>query len=331
MKRISLYNESKKKLEELAEYQGVDINKYYTPPTPQQIRNDLAKKNISVAKNDNSDFDIPALFYLFCGHLSDRQFMGNVIKFYNDNSDTQKIMGEVLFGYDPKKTIDHYNSYDALKLEIKRRYPNKIKNEEKWNEYLNGIYQCAHFMVEGKLGGTTLNFNVLLKEPKNSDELKIYLYTLRCIKNNLPGVGVAVCYNWLKECGAVWLAKPDLHIKRVVAALIGQEKGEINSDEDNADKIISEYRKQNIGAMRFPSICGINKNSKLDIDEYVAVYMWEWAKEIREAKIDGDKKCTAYKLDRILYLYCTNGRFYLDDKYNISEGNLLEMISDDSI
>lgn len=342
MNRISLYNEAKKKLEELAEYQGVDINKYYTPPTPQQIRNDLAKKNISVAKSDNSDFDIPALFYLFCGHLSDRQFMGNIIKFYHYNSDTQKIMGEVLFGYDPKKTIDRYNSADALMTEIEKRYPYKIKNENKWTEYLNGIYQCAQWMSNNCLPNEKFEFSVIqsmLNSCDSKTDIREMLYQIRPVwykYKHLTGVGAAVCYNWLKECGAVWLAKPDLHIKRVVAELLKkdlkfEEYEEIEKSKEDmtaiAEKIIDKYLEINPVKKRFPK--GINGSCKLTKDEFIAVYMWEWAKEIREAKIDGDEKCTAYKLDRILYLYCTNGRFYLDDKYNISEGNLLEMISDD--
>ena len=309
MEIVKVYLKAKENLEALAQNQGVDITKYYVPTHTKKYGN-----------------GINYFFYLFCGHLADRQYMGNIIKFYHKNSDTQKIMETILFNYDPKKTINAYNNEENLIQEIKKRYPDKIKNTEKWNEYLTGICECARFLTDGNINGQKISFDDLLNEPKTEDEIKIYLYKLRLIINNITGVGVAVCYNWLKECGAVWLAKPDLHIKRVVAKLLIKEMGIQTFDIDNADKIIDEYRKDNKSAISFPSVKWINKNSKLYADEFVAVYMWKWAQEIRNNS--DDNRCTAYKLDRILYLYCTNGHFYLDDDNDISEDGLLGMIDE---
>lgn len=311
MNRVEIYSKAKEELEAYAKNQNVDITKYYVP---------THEKKYGTGIN--------YYFYLFCGHLSDRQYMGNIIKFFSRSSDTQKIMEDVLFHYDPEKTIESYQCAEGIMQEINKRYPGKITNVDKWLEYLTGIYQCANYLVDGRIGRKNLSVDSLLKEPKTVDELKIYLYKLRLIIKNLCGVGTAVCYNWLKECGAVWLAKPDLHIKRVVAEILKCEMKEKNLDKYSADGIILAYKKDNQSKMGFPTGSGINKNSKLYADEYVAVFMWEWSKAIRDAQKDGDRECTAYKLDRVLYLYCTNGRFYLDEDRNnaISEENLLEMI-----
>ncbi len=328
MNRVEVYLRAKEKLEILAESKQIDINKYYSPASPGILRNHLAEKQVYLAKSCTK-MDLPFLFYLFCALLADRQYMGNIIKFYSKSSDTQQILCDVLSGYNPKKTLETFSDAISLKRAIISRYPNKIKNDDKWESYLTGIYQCARFLVEGRIGGTDLNFEYLLTEPKTADELKLYLHKLRVLIVNLCEVGAAVCYNWLKECGAIWLAKPDLHIKRVVAAeLLKYDNKEFDSEQHDADNIIAEYRRNNMDRMEFPSGSGIRKSCKLYPDEYVALYMWEWAKEIRDNS--ADSQCSAFKLDRILYLYCTNGHFYLDDggDDDISEDGLLGMIGE---
>lgn len=326
MNRVEVYLEAKEKLEKLARSQKIDINKYYSPALPEVLRNDLAKKQVYVAK-PSASIDLPFLFYQFCGLLTDRQYMGNIIKFYARPFDTQQILSDVLSGFDPQKTLENYNDPAALKRAIVSRYPDKIKNDDKWESYLTGVYQCAHFLVEGRIADTNLSFEYLLTEPKTADELKVYLHKLRLIVS-LREVGPAVCYNWLKECGAIWLAKPDLHIKRVVAAeLLKCENKTFDPERDNADEIIAKYRRNHMDRMGFPSGFGITKKCKLSPDEYAALYMWEWAQEIRNSS--ADNQCSAFKLDRILYLYCTNGHFYLDEDNDISEAGLLGMICGD--
>ncbi len=328
MNRVEVYLKAKEKLEKLAESEHIDINKYYSPATMKTLKESCTEKQVYIAESCSSS-NLPFLFYNFCGLLADRQYMGNIIKFYSKSSDTQQILSDVLFGYDPKETLKNYTDAVALKQKIIIRYPNKIKNDSKWENYLTGVYQCARFLVDGEIGETDLSFEYLLKEPQTADELKVYLYKLRILIKNLCEVGPAVCYNWLKECGAIWLAKPDLHIKRVVAAeLMKYDNEVIDFEKDDADKIIAKYRSNHMDRMCFPSGYGISKNCKLYPDEFVALYMWEWAQEIRNNSTDSN--CSAYKLDRILYLYCTNGRFYLDDGNNdISENGLLGMIGED--
>ena len=325
MNRIELYKEAKSDLEEYAHSCNIkNIEKYYLP----QKYDETVHKSFTRALN--------YYFYLFCGHLADRQFMGNVIKFYFDGSDTQQILQEVLFFYDPQRVIEKYNDIDDLKQAIRVINPIKIQNEAKWDEYLTGIYQCAVFLISGEIGNNALSFDDLLSEPMNSDSMKIYLHSLRPIINNITGVGTAVCYNWLKECGATWLAKPDLHIKRIVGELIKQDspsnyKEIINAGYETticAEKVISKYLKLNPQNKCFPkdNCYGIRTHEKLTLDEFIALYMWEWANDIRIKNVDSN--ITTYKLDRILYLYCTNGDFYMDRDKKISERKLFEKIKE---
>lgn len=302
MNRVELYSYAKNKLEKLADEKGVKIEKYYTPQNQTGIQH---------------------YFYLFCGHLADRQFMANVVKFYHKNSDTQLILKKVLFNYDPKQTAEQYSCTEELIQTISTQYSGKIKNTAKWTEYLTGILQCAHFLSEGRIGGETITMQMLLTSPRSLDEMKLYLHKLRIVMNNLCGVREAVCYNWLKECGAFWLAKPDLHIKRVVAAYLKKDMHECDLEDE--DQIIVQYRKSIRKALRFPDTPGIKKTELITAEELVALYMWEWAEEIKETKTDPD--VTPYKLDRILYLYCTGGYFYADDASGgISEDDLLNNI-----
>lgn len=318
MNRVELYSYAKTKLETLAHSKEISQERletvYYQP-----------SHEIFYGTELNH------YFYLFCGHITDRQYMKNIIEFYHNNSDTQNLLEKILFNYDPKKVTDVYRNAEEIKAEIKKISPSKIKNETKWNEYLTGIYQCAEFLVSGEISGVQISFEYLLKNPENIDEMKIYLYNLRYIINHMTGVGSAVCYNWLKECGAYWLAKPDMHIKRVVAELLkkglSNKADTLNSIKDT-DKIISLFLKENPSQKLFPKNDKIVKGASLTPDEFVTIYMYQWAEEIKH--LGEDETCTAYKLDRILYLYCTNGYFYLETltTNNISETDLLHKIQE---
>lgn len=318
MNRVELYSYAKCRLEKLADDQGISSQDYYSPKKYDEI----TQKRFP----SSSDY----YFYLFCGHFADRQYMGNIVKFYTKEdtknkrpSKTELLLKDILFDFSTTKTIEYYKDKESF---LNKTFENLKKNNseintEKWNEYLSGIYIMANWLVGNKLDS-------FLADLKSVDELKIIQYNARKIQKAVKGVGPAVCYNWLKECGAESLAKPDLHIKRVVAELIYKEnnhKLEIPQEltgSKRADKILEQYLKlsENKVLKEFPNNSGISRRCKLSIDEYVAVYMFEWAKEVNE---------TPFKLDRVLYLYCTNGYFYgksTNKSDNISEKDLLNQI-----
>lgn len=320
MNRVEIYQYAKERLEQRAKKCDISYERletaYYQP-----------------CREVRFGSEINNYFYLFCEHLADRQYMGNIIKFYT--SDTQEVLKQVLFDYDVQKTSVTYKDIESIMQKIREINSNIIQNEPKWEEYLTGIYQCALYLTSGKIGDTVIPFDRILQKPVNANEMKVYVHSLRPIINNLCGVGTAVCYNWLKECGADWLAKPDLHIKRVVAELLLREmKRDDCKDIENidlnpkqeADKIIAKFLRNCPEYKQFPQNAGISNQKKLTADEFVAVYMFEWVEEIRNS--GADDTITAFKLDRILYLYCTNGYFYKEDfnSQNISEKDLLTAI-----
>lgn len=329
MERKELYLKAKENLEEYANKRGITKERlesvYYKPKDYNEIRKDLSEKGIEI-QSTNGKTDYPVIFYLFCGHFADRQYMGNIVKFYTKEdtknkraSKTELFLNEILYNYSPTKIILNKESCDDFVKESLKKVDYKDVNEDKWKEYFNGIYSMAKFLNSSSIENT-------LSPVDSIDSLKIKLYETRKIQNQIKGVGPAVCYNWLKECGATWLAKPDLHIKRVVAELIFNEnKDSLEEPNENdlskrADIILQKYLdlEKNKKLRSFPANMGIKANCKLSVDEFVTVYMWEWAKEIG---------VSAYQLDRIMYLYCTGGDFFMDRDKMISEVNLLEMIN----
>lgn len=94
------------------------------------------------------------------------------------------------------------------------------------------------------------------------------------IQKRIHGLGFALTCDWLKECGCTWLAKPDIHINKIVSRI--REKDSVPHKE-------------------------------------VVRFLFDWAKLVREEGVDED--ATAYKLDKMLWLVCTEN-FYLDFQGN---------------
>ncbi len=315
MNRVELYKKAKKNLEEYAKNCGITTERlktaYYNPREYDEHR----------YKSKKSFY-----FFLFCEHLADRQVMGNIVKFYkkdNDHLVTQEMLKKLLCDWNVSDVVKMDFNELYSKFEVTTIYKSKIeqynntvyfkkgkdidtKNEKErnkkkefytkmWKTYLCGIYQMAHYLNEGFIPCFDSKFNkcnnilasnlptseyLFNSKINNEDDLKRCLNESGKIAKHIKGVGTAVLCNWLKECGITFLAKPDLHIMRIVRAL---EKNDNLSEEDTV------------------------------------VYMYNWAIEL---------KITAYELDRILYLYCTNGNFYMDRDKTISEENLLAMIKE---
>lgn len=316
MDRVKLYNEVKNKLEELADKQGVYIEKYYHP-------------NCSCWHDKR-----PNYFEELCGDIQDGSYISGVIGYWKEYSKENnksilvkdKISG-IFNGFQYQNALD-YDNWTLLINHFCDVMPNTVNKEKHWinngnsetkantmwQQYVKGLYNGAEYLSEHKSFENTMKLKEFLNAaPKTIEEVKELLYQLRSLWSKVSGMGIPLCYNWIKECGATWLAKPDTHISRVVDSII-------EKDYSTWDKFIIHnpaYEKYN-NKPRKPCVYS---------EERIALFMWEWAKEIRESNKHGDKECTTYKLDRILYLYCTNGFFYLDKDKIISEENLLSIIN----
>ena len=87
-------------------------------------------------------------------------------------------------------------------------------------------------------------------------------------------MGIPFCYNWIKECGAIWLAKPDLHIARVVNTIIEHDYG-------SWDEFI-------IQTPVYAKYEAIKRKPKVYYEERVALFIWEWANKIQKSGVDAD-------------------------------------------
>lgn len=308
MNKVDLYLYAKERLEQGAKEHKIDIEKYYCPEC-----------------SGSSNY-----FKAFCGLFPDRQYMKNIIKWCICGSKTDEVLSDRLFKFDAEKTYQEYvesakSLFDSLANDPRI---DVLHNEKYWEEYADAICQCASYLCRSEYRRDDHTITLapiadLLKPPTNTDDLKAILFNIRPLYENMRGMGAAVCSNWLKECGAVWLAKPDLHIKRVIAELL---KKEMSSSETDSDKVISSYLRKHSDLKRFP----FATRKRLSKDEFASVYMYQWAEDIR--KSGKETNVTAFKLDRVIFLYCTGGKFYSDDgepncrNMGISEEDLISRI-----
>lgn len=280
-----LYVKVKTEIEEYANLLGVkDFENRYCIP------------NIDRKKGSNKN----NYFYLFCEHFVDRQYMKNIIKFYDKK--TQSLLDKVMLNYDLESFLNRYKSQQSFKDSIKIADIEGITNRSEWIQFIDAIYLCAKYLSNECIDNQHISIEDLLKYPTDDDDFKRKIYALRIIKNNIPGLGPAVTYNWIKECGAEWLAKPDLHITRIVNEIL---KYDIPQQEE----------------FKFPD--SISKKYRLSKEEYIVYYIYRWVNDIKN--IVDDKNITPFKLDRLLFLYCTGGYFYLEsERKTLSEAELLE-------
>lgn len=296
MNRVELYSYAKCKIEKLAKAQDINIDKYYAPNC------------------DNK-------YLQLCGDIQDGGFISGIINFfgnYNGEETVKDRIEQIIPNFD-YRTVLEYDNWETLLEKFCKVMPAKLdsqkqllinqKNPTIWQKYVKGIFQGAEYLGLKYTNIKSID-DILSDTPYDFESIKSKLYELRLLKNKICGFGFALCYNWVKECGAQWLAKPDRHISKIVNTIIEKDHGSWKS-----------FIKEN------PRYNNYENGEKLVREEQIALFMWEWANDPKMKEVDAD--ITPYKLDRILYLYCTNGNFYLESEKKISEDFLLKMINND--
>lgn len=103
------------------------------------------------------------------------------------------------------------------------------------------------------------------------------------LRRKIGGLGPALSRDFLKECGCLWLAKPDVHLIAVLTEIgILDDLGDKNGHYSN-------------------TVNGANEFSKK---------MYEFADSISEDT--ADESVTPFKIDKMIWLACT-GSFYLEE------------------
>ncbi|MDM8270209.1 hypothetical protein [Thermophilibacter provencensis] len=173
-----------------------------------------------------------------------------------------------------------------------------ISKKEMFQEYVRGIACAATFLVANNGSG--------LKSVNKAIELSYYDlwdYEMNEIPNdirisikdickainktsdgNSAGLGPALVRDFLKECGCVWLAKPDVHAIEIFKRL----------------KILDK----NKDTAYYGSVKGADQFTEK---------IFNFARSLRANSTMNHSSITPYKLDKLVWLLCT-GNFYLHEK-----------------
>ena len=275
--KTDLYLYAKTRIEECAHKKGISqtrLDTNYYKPTPDRGKGALENN----------------YFFLFCEHYVDRQYMKNIIKIYSSN--TTELLKKVMCDYDVVKFLDKYTSLENFKSAVSNNDTNSITDRIEWSHFIEEIYKCAKYLKEYTINEKKVCLSELINsKPETLDEYKKLLNDIRIFKNHFYGVGEAVAYNWIKECGAEWLSKPDMHVSDIVLEMVKHDNTFSFDNEKKFPKPISQR-------------CSLTK------DELITLYMFYWSQKIKNS--GQDNSITPFKLDRILYLYCTNACFYME-------------------
>lgn len=125
-------------------------------------------------------------------------------------------------GYDIKTAAAKYADWTAIYNAIISTgisdKGTREKKETNWEKYCRGLYDGLQFLTTGN--GEKIIQQLVSTTVLTNTEIGI----INNISNNIHGLGFALTCDWLKECGCVWLAKPDVHINGVIMHQNGVDK-----------------------------------------------------------------------------------------------------------
>jgi len=163
-----------------------------------------------------------SILFRLCSSLQNSGMMRNSIKFNDKDTRYRDIVKKVLFGFNTEKSAATYSDwesiYNAMLAGGITDNGSKEKKESNWEKYCRGLYDGLRFLAYGN--GERIIKDLVAVSALTDQELK-EIYT---ISNQIHGLGFPLTCDWLKECGCTWLAKPDVHISRVVKYLKSDEK-----------------------------------------------------------------------------------------------------------
>ena len=211
-----------------------------------------------------------------CSSLQNSGQMRNSIMFNEKNKENRDKIKEAVCDYDSAIFIKRYANWESLydsfiknglkdngkNRQVKKEYSNNIPLTN-WEKYAKGLFEGINFLANNN--GFEIVKGLIDLTSTINKITDIEINKIKTISNYIPGFGLALTCDWLKECGCTWLVKPDIHIIEVYKHLINSEN----------DKI---------------------KNEDLIID------MFDYSILIQH---EVDKSMTAYKLDKMIWLICT--------------------------
>lgn len=150
--------------------------------------------------------------------------------------------------------------------------------------YAKGLIRAANYLKNGGLND--INKAIELKADKGTPaEMN---KVANAIRQNVYGMGVALSRDFLKECGCIWMAKPDTHLVTVL-------------------KQINDIATEAIVSENFDP-----EHKVRDANRFCEV-VYSLAMGARSKAGEGGQRITPYRIDKMIWLVCT-GNFYLEDK-----------------
>lgn len=291
MKKYEFYKKLTELLYEKARVAHVtDLKKYYQPESLVKKQNHYFRLASSLQNGTSSGIDRSIKFngenqQVISGVLCDCDFEQVLTKF----SKWEELYQE--FGHLITDSGAESRQNRAEKAIEKGKYEDaeRIKNRKtNWQKYSKGLFCGANFL-KSEIGKEILDRMISYNYSEDID-FKCVKTDLKTISKEITGLGTALSCDWLKECGCIWLVKPDVHIKKIYHALMKAEgKKEID----------------------------YSKIKDIDVIEYY----YKWAKELQNKGED----VTAYQLDKMIWLICT-GEFYLDKNESIGRETIISEI-----
>ena len=184
--------------------------------------------------------------YQLASSLQNSGNMCNSIRYNDPTSTNEKIIRSVLDNATMYRNWEEL--YQAMIAAGIRDGGVKKGRETNWQKYCRGLFDGITYLKNG--GEEKIR---QLCSTSNIDE--IINDEIIEIQKTIHGLGFALTCDWLKECGCTWLAKPDIHIKKVA--------GYIRQTFDNGDESLGDW----------------------DVIEFV----YDWAKEIGKTAYEIDK------------------------------------------
>ena len=149
-------------------------------------------------------------------------------------------------------------------------------------KFARGLYESAVYLNRkdecGRTGLDRINEAVCMQWDTGwNDAMDALPNELQKSKQGVFGLGSALARDFLKECGCVWMVKPDTHLHKVANGL-----GLLNNDSNEGGEIGTEA-------------------------SLLTRKLVEFAIEVRNET--GRKVVTPYRIDKMIWLLCT-GNFY---------------------
>ena len=150
--------------------------------------------------------------------------------------------------------------------------------------YAKGLIEAANYLKNGGLN----DINKAIKLKADNGTPAEMNKVANAIRQNVYGMGPALSRDFLKECGCIWVAKPDTHLVTVLKQI-----NDITTEAVVNENFDPEHKVR-------------------DANQFCEV-VYSLAMGARSKAGEGGQRITPYRIDKMIWLICT-GNFYLEDK-----------------